>query len=50
MNTETFHGTNVIRIKREKDREVFILRITATNSDEHESDPEKGWKLYIPET
>ena len=48
LNTETFHGTNVIRIKRDEKRRVFILRITATNSDEHESEPDKGWKLYIP--
>ena len=29
---------------------IFLLRITATNEDKHESDPENSWKLFIPET
>ena len=49
METKTFHSTQ-LKIKRDENRKVFILKITATNKDGHESDPDMSWKLYIPKT
>ena len=49
LYTQTY-TTPTFRIKQKPSMKLFNLRITATNEDKHESDPESLWKFYLPTT